>query len=207
MSEIIKFNWKISSHIDAMTNLHSTLVPQSHPARLGRIFMSKFYFYVLPRLNLLDGYLCKIKDQYVGFILFTTRPNSFITDGIKAAPMYFSFILINMIIMNPILIFKILNMIFQKKKEKNNIIRESCGKWLTFGVLPEVLKIVDDSGHRISHKLVEKMVSWFKKRGCKKIFAGVRKNNLAAILFYNSLGFEMIKSERDNKFYDFQIRL
>ncbi len=204
---MIEFNWKVSSHVNAMTILHTTLVPESHPSRLGPTFMSKFYFYVLPKLNLLNGYLCMKNDQYVGFILFTRKPNSFIIEGIKKAPLHFFFTLLNMIILNPIVVFNIIKMIFRKRTTKKYIIRGTHGQWLTFGVLPGVLKIIDESGHRISHQLVEKMILWFKERGFKKIFAGVRKNNLPAILFYNSLGFEMIKSKRDDKFYDFQIKL
>ena len=98
-------------------------------------------------------------------------------EGIKNSPVSFIFTLLNMIILNPGAFFKILNMFLKKRKQKKSIIGDSHGQWLTFGVLPDALRVINDKGHRISYLLVEMMKLWFRKRDFKRISAGVRKNN------------------------------
>tara|TARA_B100000315_G_scaffold7192_1_gene7195 strand:- start:1123 stop:1761 length:639 start_codon:yes stop_codon:yes gene_type:complete len=205
---IVSFNCKTNSHIKAITELHLKLVPESHPSRLGKIFMEKFYFSALPQFDLLNGYLYAIEDDYVGFIIFTKKPGEFIFKGIKRAPLQFLLTLIIMFVYKPLSIFRMLSMFLKKRKKSNNKVTPSNqGQWLTFGVLPQELKHVDKNGKRISQKLVEEMLDWFKNNKIQEITAGVRKNNLPAILFYNSMGFSMNNNEHDDEFYDFLINL
>ena len=93
----------------------------------------------------------------------------------------------------------------KKIKKNKNYLNEKfkTGQWLTFAVKEKYLKYISKDGFRVSHYLVNNMLVWFKSNNYSKIAAAVRKNNLPAILFYKSMGFNVIESELVEKEYYF----
>lgn len=197
------------SQVDAIFRMHVDLLPQSRPSRLGRIFMKYFYLTTLVRLKIIQGLLFEFKNQYVGFSLFTKYPNRFIYLGIKKTPIYFMLVLILMLLDKPKLLIEIISIIKEKRKISRNPINcNKTGQWLTFGVDKNYLKYIDKKGRRISSILVDETIQWFDKQKFDRIIAAVRKNNIPAILFYNSLGITMEKNNNSrNEYYTFSIDL
>ena len=67
-------------------------------------------------------------------------------------------------------------------------VQKDCGKIISIAVHPAWHK------KGIGKKLVNFLIEHFKKENLKKISLHVRKNNLAAISFYQNLGFQILKT-------------
>ena len=67
-------------------------------------------------------------------------------------------------------------------------VQKDCGKIISIAVHPAWRK------KGIGKKLANFLIEHFKKENLKKISLHVRKNNLAAISFYQNLGFQILKT-------------
>jgi len=67
-------------------------------------------------------------------------------------------------------------------------VQKDCGKIISIAVHPAWHK------KGIGKKLANFLIEHFKKENLKKISLHVRKNNLAAISFYQNLGFQILKT-------------
>ena len=193
------------NQIDALTKLHLDLLPASKPSKLGKIFLEKFYLSTLIKHGCINGYSFRIKDKYVGFTLFTKYPNSFIYKAFSLEPFKYILIGLYLVFTKPIIMYdtyiKGTKKIRRNKTQLNANIK--TGQWLTFAVKEEYLKHISKEGIRVSQYLVNEMINWFSNNNFSNIIAAVRKNNLPAIFFYKSMGFNVEDSELVEKGYYF----
>ena len=198
----------------AVSNLHLKLVPESKPSRLGNFFLRKFYFNTLIKYGYLRGLTFRIKNNYVGFTLFTESPDNFMYKAIWQDPINYIIIILFLLATRPITLTQIfinnISFINNYKKKKERVYKEQIkiGHWLSFGVQEKYLKCITKDGLRISNYLVMSMIKWFKKNDYALLIGSVRKKNIPAILLYNSMGYIMEKSDLvEKEFYFFSINL
>ena len=185
-TNIIKLDPFYEEHINAASNLHSILLPESIVSRLGHIFLSKFYYKILTKNNLIDVYLYKINNKYVGFIVCTDYPFTFMKNGMKRNIILLSIILMISILLKPSrfrLLLKMKGDVNLDILKKEHI--ESVGQFMSFGVLEEYRKYIDDfSNHTIANVLMRNVFSHFSERKKNMFFLLVLKTNKNAIAFY-----------------------
>jgi ribosomal protein S18 acetylase RimI-like enzyme len=182
---VLKLDYNNSDHIDAITKLHNELLPESYVSRLGIFFMKKFYYYNLIRDNLIDGYLYKYDNKYVGFIVCTVHPFNLIKLGLKRSPCKLMSVIALSIIFNPLRLFTILKML--KTSIPGDLISEigtDSGQFMSFGVLQDYRKLRNDKGKPIPQVLMDKVFEYFNEKNKGTFFLLVLKTNTKAIEFY-----------------------
>ena len=183
---VIKLDPSNKEHINAVSKLHLILLPESIVSRLGHIFLSNFYYKILTKMNLMDVYLYKINNNYVGFIACTDYPFTFMKNGMKGNFIRLSIILMISILLKPSrlgLLLKMKDDINLDSVKQKNV--ESVGQFMSFGVLGKHRKYVDDfTGLTISNVLMKSVFSHFINRKKSMFFLLVLKTNENAIAFY-----------------------
>jgi hypothetical protein len=91
--KIIKLDSQNKDHMNAISFLHKQLLPESKISMLGDFFLKKFYYKTLIEKNLIDAFLYKFDDKFVGFIVATNYPFTFMKKGIDRSFLYISYIL------------------------------------------------------------------------------------------------------------------
>lgn len=183
---IIKLDPSDKEQIKAVSNLHSILLPESIVSKLGHIFLSEFYYKILTKNKLIDVYLYKINSDYVGFIACTDYPFTFMKNGVKRNFLRLSIILIFSILLVPSryrLLLKMKDDVNLDDLKKERV--ESIGQFMSFGVLEEYRKHLDEfTNLSIANVLMRKVFSHFTKRKMNIFFLLVLKTNKNAIAFY-----------------------
>ena len=67
--KLIKFliDYTNKEHVKVICDLHKELLPESLLPKMGKFFMSKFYYAVMTKEGWLDGYLYKHNGKYIAF--------------------------------------------------------------------------------------------------------------------------------------------
>lgn len=183
---IIKLNGNISEHIKAVSSLHKILLPESKVSQLGQFFLKHFYYKKLINKNLIDAYLYKIDDKFVGFIVCTDFPYTFMKKGIEKNIFYLSFVLLIAILLNPLRIKILMQMIKGTFPDKiKNILGENIGQFMSFGVLEEYRRTIDkETELSIPKVMMKKVFEHFAEKNKENFFLMVLKSNINAIKFY-----------------------
>ena len=187
---IVYLDWDNKDHVRAVSNLHIKLLPDSILARLGYLFLSKFYYLKLTKDNSIDVYLYNHNDEYVGFIACTNEPFTFIKNGAKRYFFLISVIVGISIVLKPKRLPALLGFIYQLKRDTliEELHREygnSMGQFLSFGVLEEFRKSVDPVDQIIIPDVLMKHVSaHFRTNNKKYAFSQILSTNLKAIFFH-----------------------
>ena len=90
---LVKANGKNREYIEALTKLHSDLLPESAVSKLGSFFMRKFYYSTLVKKGLIDAYLYDCDGKYAGFISCTAYPFNFMKKGVLSSPFKLVYVL------------------------------------------------------------------------------------------------------------------
>ena len=196
-NNIVKLNYKDKIQIDAISKLHQTLLPESIISQFGDYFMRNFYYKKLSQHNLIDSYLYKNNDKYVGFIVCTSKPFSFITEGMKKNFLYLSWILLISILTKPSRIFLLFKMnetvdLSDLKNEFGNKI----GQFMSLGVLEDYRKFIDKKENiTVPNVLMNKVFEHFRNENRHTFFLLVLKTNIVATKFYDK--YSGIKYQND----------
>lgn len=185
-SQIIKIEATNKHLTEIISKLHSRLLPESSLSRLGQFFLKNYYYKVLVKNGLIDAYLYKTRNCYVGFVVCTDFPFNFMKKGMQRNLLYLFLIIFISLCQNPFRVKILIDILGDKFPAllKNKIGVES-GQFLSFGVLEEYRVVVDnESGQTIPHTLMKKVFEHFKERKKKYFFLLVLKSNINAIKFY-----------------------
>ena len=74
-------------HRKAVANLHTKLLPDSYLSMLGCEFLADYYYKLLIQSDIINCLICLSNNKYVGFVVYTKFPFSFMLIGLKK---YFS---------------------------------------------------------------------------------------------------------------------
>lgn len=183
------------AHVRAAATLHEKLLGRSPIPRLGRLFMTRFYYSRLVKAALVHCYLYRFEDQFVGFLSLTEKPNSFMTEGTHRHFFRLSLVLLLALLMNPSRV-RILWQTHRIARSKTQAADGGgIGELLSFGVLEEFATKKDgDQGLRIPNLLFEQGIRHLRERGFRTVQWTVDKDNLPAMIFYRSYGATLEKT-------------
>lgn len=196
---IVKTDGKNSEHIDALTKLHSAVLPESAVSKLGSFFMRNFYYSTLVEKGFINAYLYDCNGKYTGFISCTAYPFDFMKKGILTSPFKLVYLLMISILASPFRLFTLLNMLYdnfpvEAKKELQN-----CGQFMSFGVLKEYRKHpAEDSNKTIPQLLMDQVFVHFRTGGFDSFFLLVLESNERAIKFYKKYNCEILNQKAGN---------
>lgn len=177
------------AHVRAAAELHERLLGRSPIPRLGRLFMTRFYYSRLVKDALVHCYLYRVEEQFVGFLSLTEKPNSFMNEGTHRHFFRLSLVLFLALLVNPSrirILWQTLKVAHRKTQAADG---EGIGELLSFGVLQEFATRKDgDHGLRIPNLLFEHGIRHFQERGFRRVQWTVDKDNLTAMILYRSYG-------------------
>lgn len=162
--------------------LHRELLPSSPALRLGRGFLERFYYGVLPDEGLVFGSLAYVGDTPVGFVVATTDANAFLATAVRRR----SGTLLSVMLRHPPSPSGVL-MGARIALDRQNKRQSEVGEILSFGV-----RSPDQGGpassavrRRVSRDLLRSALTGL---GERPVVALVDESNTMARLMYGSLG-------------------
>lgn len=176
--------------VEAVARLHSQLLPDSPISKLGRLFMTRFYYYKLIKDGLIICDLYKCNGRFVGLLSYTKYPFSFMRKGLRRHFSYLACILAICLMARPWRIKVLLDTLTVSSRRSSRDEKETV-EFLSFGVLKPYRHIIDDeSGLRIADLLFLNGVDFFKKEGCKRLMLSIikKKDNDGIFAFYKFYG-------------------
>ena len=183
-----------AEHVRAAAGLHERLLGHSPIPRLGSLFMKRFFYSQLVQDGLVQCFLYRASGQYVGFLSFTERPFSFMSEGRRAHVLHLAFILGLSVLARPARLRILLDTIKAGRRDPPAN-PTGIGEFLSFGVLEQFATQRDDrQGLRIPNALFDAGIGHFRERGFRRIEWNVDKDNLRAMIFYRSYSATMEKS-------------
>ncbi|MFA6922792.1 MAG: hypothetical protein WC223_00925 [Bacteroidales bacterium] len=203
---IIYLKWDNKEHVKAVSNLHIKLLPESILSKLGYLFLSKFYYSKLTKNNLIEVYLYKQNEEYVGFGSCTNKPFTFMKEGMRK---YFIlvFVLLGIIMVSkPNRIILFLKFLLKMKKDtllgklQQNEYCYKMGEYLSCGVLENFRKSIDPIEKiSIPNVILKTVIAHFKINNIQNILGRILKTNDRAIKFYQKHSVIFIQSDNPNE--------
>jgi len=203
-SAIVKLNHQHPQHRQAAARLHKTLLPESIVSQLGMNFMTGFYYFHLIKSGLIECHLYERDQQFVGFIVYTDYPFTFMGQGRKQFLWPLIVCLARALMANPARLKVLFQMMKNSEPRSHNPAKDSkdLGQFLSFGVLETYRRVKDEAtGERISRVLMEKVFEHFREEGFKQFFLQVLKSSEAAIKLYKSYGGQIADNPEDPNGY------
>jgi len=173
-----------------LAQLHAALLPGSPVSLLGRRFMEKFYYRILPREGLIFGAVAYIDECPAGFIAATDDPAGFMRAGLRRSWPYLIWVLGGSVLSAPKSFMAVLEAAKVMHSRPHPEGRQNEGEILSFGVAPEYreARFIRQTGLRLSHDLLVIALDLLRAKEIRLIRAIVSADNAPAKLFYSSLG-------------------
>ena len=182
------------AHVRAAAELHAALLAHSPIPRLGFLFMTRFFYSALVKDGLVGCYLYQRDGRFVGFLSFTERPFSFMSEGRRRHLVRLALILGLAVLGRPSRLKILLDTVTAGRRTPPED-AAGVGELLSFGVLEEAAAERDAArGLRISNVLLDEGLRHFRERGFRRVEWNVDKDNLRAIVLYRSYGAILEKS-------------
>ena len=176
--------------VEHMARLHAELLPGSPIARLGRRFMTRFYYRSLVAEGLLGCYLDYVDGQPAGFIACTAQPTRFMIEGLRRHWLYLPAVLLLEIVTDPRRLRVILWTLQYMRRGAGTPAEPGEGEILSFGVVSEFRtpRFVRRSGRRVSWELFMRARDYYRVAGVERYRAVVQSDNREALMFYHAQG-------------------
>jgi ribosomal protein S18 acetylase RimI-like enzyme len=175
------------AQLEAFAELHEATLPESVPVKLGRRFMTRFYFPKLVEAGLAAGDLFRFEGRWAGYNLYTKFPHSMLRDAIRRHFLFLCAFMPTVFLANPRALLVIPKML---RNQGGFPELPRTGYWLTFGVLPEFRR-AQIGGKRIANRLVERMLEYFREEGFDAVEGTTDRSNGPALIFYRTCGFRI----------------
>jgi len=177
----------------AIAKMQSELLPHSPLVLLGMDFMSKFYYAQLPKLDLINGFVCYIDNEAAGFIVATNDPSGFMSKAIRKNWYKLIIVLLVSILKEPSRLkplreaWQIMSHLPETAKKSNT------GELLSLGVLEKYRtnKFQKLISQNLSKELVLKAEALLEQQDCSEVRVVVDDDNTVAKFFYHSLGWRL----------------
>jgi ribosomal protein S18 acetylase RimI-like enzyme len=179
-----------------LARLHASLLPESPVSMLGRRFMERFYYRVLPQDGLILGAVAYLDDQPAGFVVATPDSAGFMRAALRRRWPSFVWAMGTSILLTPKSIGPVLEAARAMRQRQPVSDGGPDGEILSLGVLPGYQERLSREvpGTRISADLLGSAVARLQARGIGEIRAMVKADNTPAKLFYIGLGWTLRRS-------------
>jgi hypothetical protein len=206
---IVDFDPNDEKQMDVISLIHTSVLPNSFVVQMGKTFMKKFYYRVLPKLGYLKCFLAKYENEYVGIIVATNKPFSLIRSAIRHHFILIPFVIFTSIV-NDIRRVKVLLEILKYKPDPFMKKLEDSGngfELLTIGVLEKYRNLILKNEMKISHLLLRHAVADYKNNNYRKLSGQILKSNKGALSFYSKYNAKFIQSmvREDTVLLDFNV--
>ena len=187
---IIRLDACNETHLTAIVELHTRLLPNSLYAQLGNYFLKDFYYKKLSQAAWMKTDFYECEGKWVGFISYTEFPEKF--SFVSIFRHYFFhlwYALLRAVVQKPNRVF-ILWRAFRENVQRNKFNQdELMGEILSFAVFSSYITHVNpETGKKISDLLFEHAFAYLKRMNLKKARLLVKKSNKLALRFYASHG-------------------
>ncbi len=195
-------------HRKAVTNLHTKLLPDSYLSMLGYEFLVDYYYNLLVKSEIINCILCLSNNKYVGFVVYTKFPFSFMSIGFQKYFLKFLTFFIKKIFLKPkiiILLIKIIKESINRKFSKK--LTNSESELLSIGVLTEHYREIAkkkkfDSNEKdlstdspASHLLIDNVINKCKNDGIKDMRVIIKNKNIKSLNFFKSFGGKIVNDK------------
>ena len=175
-----------------LARLHASLLPESPVSLLGRRFMERFYYRVLPHHGLIFGAVAYVGERPAGFVAATRASGGFMRLAMRRSWLSFGWVVATSVILAPRSIGPVWEAGRAIRAQQPGAESEAEGEILSLGVLPGYHELRREvSGPRMSADLVGHAVAELGAMGVRSIRAMVKADNVPAKLFYTGLGWTL----------------
>ena len=188
-------------HRKAAATLHTKLLPDSYLSILGYEFLVDYYYKLLIKSQIINCILCLSDKKYVGFVVYTKFPFSFMSTGLKKYFFNFLFFFVKKIFIKPKIIMLLTKIVKESINRKfSNKSTNSQSELLSIGVLTDHYREVvrkknfdsneKDQGYdsQTSHLLIDNVINKCKNDGIKDMRVIIKNNNIKSLNFFKSFG-------------------
>jgi ribosomal protein S18 acetylase RimI-like enzyme len=193
---LVSFGIDEPAPVQSLARLHVELLPMSPVALLGRRFMEKFYYLILPRDGLIFGTIAYVEERPAGFVAATHDPSGFMRSALHRRWPCIVWVVGSSLILAP----KSMGAAWEAWRVMQSRSLSQAGgldgEILSLGVLPEYreLSFIRQTGLRISTDLLSDAVARLRARGIRVIRATVSADNTPVKLFYSGLGWTFART-------------
>jgi ribosomal protein S18 acetylase RimI-like enzyme len=172
--------------------LHTESLPHSPVALLGSEFMERFYYSVLPALDLIFGAVAYVDGKPAGFIVATADASGFMRTGIRKAWIRLGWTMFMSVVKRPSRLAAIWEALSIMRGVETGLPGSGQGELLSFAVLKPYRerKFIASTGIRISNELMRHAFAALTQRHVKACRAIVDADNTEARLFYLGNGWQ-----------------
>jgi ribosomal protein S18 acetylase RimI-like enzyme len=180
----------------ALARLHTALLPASPISSLGRPFMERFYYTILPREGLICGAVAYVDHQPAGFVAATHDADGFMRSALRRWWPHLAWVVGISVLVAP----KSVGAAWEAWRVMRSRVpagdSHSAGEILSLGVLPAYRQphFIRQSGVRISTDLLDSAIAQLRAKRVQVIRATVSADNTPAKLFYSGLGWSIGRS-------------
>jgi hypothetical protein len=188
-SHIVPLDWRNRDQRDVAARLIAEVLPDSPAAVLGHDYLVNFHLLHLIRDGLMNCDLYEWAGRIVGFVIYTSRPFTFIQDGRRKHPVALAYRLGKSVLRNPRRLMSILNVIKQGEWRRRATLDPTLGEMLSLGVQDTYRSIVDpDTRLRVSYALAGHALNQLKAAGSPSVLIVVLKGNERALSVFYRMG-------------------
>ena len=176
-----------------LAHLHSTLLPTSRLTLLGRRFLERFYYRILPLEGLIFGAVAYVDDCPAGFVVATHDAAGSLRAVLRRRWPALMWVMGTSVFVEPRRIAAIWRVGCMMAQQGFATSSDADGEILSFGVLAAYRdpRFVRQSGLRIATDLLDGAITQLRMRGTRSIRALVETDNTPAKLFYIGLGWTL----------------
>lgn len=170
------------AQLEAFADLHEATLPESVPVKLGRRFMTRFYFPKLVAGGLAAGDLYRLEGKWAGFTWYTCLPRTFMRDAVRRHFLFLCALMPTVFTGNPRALLALPDLL---RNTGGLPEQEGVGYLLTTGVDARLRR----SG--VATQLISEMVRKLRAKGLHAVEATVDRDNRGALSFYRRCGFSV----------------
>ncbi|MFN2399253.1 MAG: hypothetical protein ABR543_11520 [Gemmatimonadaceae bacterium] len=185
----------------AVAELHVAYLPHSLIVKLGRRFLTKYYYSTLVRDGLIGCTICRVDGRICGFIAYTPYPLDFMMRGVRRRYWSVAWILGASVLERPTLIadiVSVLRLIYLRGRESRETPASDMGEGISIATIPEYRDHIPLGGNmRLPVRLLHAMFEQLRASGRSRAYVLVESSNRASNVFCASMGGRREKIHHD----------
>jgi len=180
-----------------LAGLHAALLPRSPVVKLGRGFMERFYYKLLPEQGYVFGALAWVEGKPGGFVSCTDDSDGFMSAAMRRHLFRLGWVLATSIAAAPARIAALWETWRIMNARDPGRSPEQAAEILSIGVLPEYRDagFKQRTGLHVARDLMLHAMERFKGRGARIVRLVVDADNTAAQRFYERLGWRLARRD------------
>lgn len=174
-----------------LARLHSELLPHSPLTKLGREFMERFYYAVLPRDGVIFGAIAYVGEDPAGFVVATHDSAGFMKETLRRHWTKIPTALLSSLFAAPSRVLSVWEALQIMRSRGDAKSSERASEILSIGILPEFRQSSAHPKVQLATELLSTAVSRLLENGAPLIRAIVDEDNAPAHSFYSARGWTM----------------